>query len=719
MTSAMTNATLRYAHLKSRHCSAVLEISDHEAPLWRYWGPRLPEGALPDFGLRAARATPTFSLEEDVPLSLFPTFGVGWFGSSALLAHRQGQDFAQAMTGCEVIWQKQDHALRVRMADSVASLEVEIDLGLDPETDTLTVSTKLTNTGSGILDVQWLAAAVLPLPSQARQVRSYTGRHNSEFVMQETALGRGIWRRENRRGLTSHDAFPGAVTSAPAADAHSGLSYGAQLAWSGNHAQLIEWLEDGRYQWQLGEWLAPGEVRLGPGESLQTPEVLSTCSLAGLNGVAAGFHKAIRSRLNWPGAEMSPRPVGLNTWEGVYFDLKPTALFEMATAAADAGIERFVLDDGWFQGRRSDRAGLGDWWTDLSVFPEGLGPLAKHVNDLGMDFGLWVEPEMINPDSELFRAHPDWALQIADRPLLTARNQLVLDLTRPEVSAYLLNKIGALLDALPIAYLKWDHNRDLTTAGSLGRPAYRRQTQAAYALMDQIRQGWPKVEIEACAGGGGRIDAGVLQHTHRVWTSDCIDAVSRVAIQRGFLQFFPPEVMGAHVGASPAHSTGRSQSMNFRAAVALPGHFGVELDLRQLSFAESETLKGWITLYKALRDQLHHGQVWLGEGDDSLLWQAHGQAEDLLIFVYRLGPMTQKWPSNLRLPMVDEDKVYRVEEVRARPSLNAAAAKVFDDYRSEGVVLHGAWLAHQGLPLPSRKAETCQIYRVRTLDRLS
>ena len=719
MTSAMTNATLRYAHLKSRHCSAVLEISDHEAPLWRYWGPRLPEGALPDFGLRAARATPTFSLEEDVPLSLFPTFGVGWFGSSALLAHRQGQDFAQAMTGCEVIWQKQDHALRVRMTDSVASLVVEIDLGLAPETDVLTVSTKLTNMGSGVLDVQWLAAAVLPLPTQAKTVRSYTGRHNSEFVMQETALTRGIWRRENRRGLTSHDAFPGAVTSAPAADAHSGLSYGAQLAWSGNHAQLIEWLEDGRYQWQLGEWLAPGEVQLGPGESLQTPEVLATCSLAGLNGVAAGFHKAIRSRLTWLGAEMSPRPVGLNTWEGVYFDLKPAALFEMATAAADAGIERFVLDDGWFQGRRSDRAGLGDWWTDLSVFPEGLGPLAKHVNDLGMDFGLWVEPEMINPDSELFRAHPEWALQIADRPLLTARNQLVLDLTRPEVSAYLLDKIGSLLDDLPIAYLKWDHNRDLTTAGSLGRPAYRRQTQAAYALMDQIRQGWPKVEIEACAGGGGRIDAGVLQHTHRVWTSDCIDAVSRVAIQRGFLQFFPPEVMGAHVGASPAHSTGRSQSMNFRAAVALPGHFGVELDLRHLSFAESETLKRWITLYKALRDQLHHGQVWLGEGDDSLLWQAHGQADDLLIFVYRLGPMTQKWPSNLRLPMVDEDKVYRVEEVPARPSLHASATQVFDDYRSEGVVLHGAWLAHQGLPLPPRKAETCQIYRVRTLDRLS
>ena len=715
----MTDQTVRYAHLKSANCSAVLEISNYEAPLWRYWGPRLPDDALPGFGLRQARATPSFSLDEDFPLSLFPTFGVGWFGASALLAHREGQDFAQTMTSCEVTWLTPDHALRVRMTDAVASLAVEIDLSLDPLTDAMTVSTRLTNKGSGVLDVQWLAAAVLPLPGQVHRVRSYVGRHNSEFVLQEDTLTRSQWRRENRRGLTSHDAFPGAVALVPGADAHSGLSYGAQLAWSGNHTQLIEWLEDGRFQWQLGEWLAPGEVRLAPGESLQTPEVLATCSTAGWNGVGAGFHKAIRSRLSWPGGAMSPRPIGLNTWEGVYFDLKPAALFDMADAAAKAGIERFVLDDGWFQGRRNDQAGLGDWWTDLSVFPEGLGPLAKHVNDLGMAFGLWVEPEMINPDSELFRAHPDWALQIAGRPLLTARNQLVLDLTRPEVGDYLLDKLGALLDDLPIAYLKWDHNRDLTTAGSLGRPAYRRQTQAAYALMGEIRKRWPQVEIEACAGGGGRIDAGVLQHTHRVWTSDCIDAVSRVAIQRGFLQFFPPEIMGSHVGASPAHSTGRSQSMDFRAAVALPGHFGVELDLRYLSDADADTLSGWIALYKAVRDHQHQGQVWLGEAEDSILWQAHGEADDLLVFVYRMGPMTQKWPSNLVLPMVDAAKVYRVEEVRARPSITAAAASVFAEYRAEGVDLHGAWLAHQGLPIPPRKAETCLIYRVRTLDRVS
>jgi alpha-galactosidase len=697
----------------SANSSAVLELSDTEAPLWRYWGPRLPEDSVPGFGLRAGRATPTFSLEDDFPLSLFPTFGVGWYGKSALLAHRDGQDFAQAITACEVTWTDQGCALLVRLTDSVAGLLVEIDLALESASDVLTVSTRLTNTGAGVLDVQWLAAAVLPLPAQVAKVRHYGGRHNAEFLLQEEALARGIWRRENRRGLTSHDAFPGAVAVTPGAGTHAGLAFGAQLAWSGNHAQVIEWLEDGRYQWQLGEWLAPGEVRLAEGEQIVSPQVLATCSTGGLNGVAHGFHKAIRARLSWPGGVMSPRPVGLNTWEGVYFDLVPSALEDMAEAAARAGIERFILDDGWFQGRRSDRAGLGDWWTDAEVFPEGLGPLARRVNDLGMSYGLWVEPEMVNPDSDLFRAHPDWALQIAGRPLLTARNQLVLDLTRPEVADYLLEKIGALLDSLPIAYLKWDHNRDLTTAGTSGRAAYRRQTLAAYDLMARIREGWPQVEIEACAGGGGRMDAGVLQHTHRVWTSDCIDAVSRVAIQRGFLQFFPPEIMGSHVGAAQAHTTGRSQTLDFRAAVALPGHFGVELDPRGLDGAESTQLKGWIDLYKSFRGHLHQGQVWLGEGQDSLVWQAHGAVDDLLLFVYRMGPMTQKWPTDLALPMVAQDRVYRIEEVRPRPGSGKAAAPVFLEYRGGGVDIHGAWLANQGMPVPPRKAETCLIYRIR------
>ncbi len=233
----------------------------------------------------------------------------------------------------------------------------------------------------------------------------------------------------------------------------------------------------------------------------------------------------------------------------------------LADAAARIGIERFVLDDGWFHRRHDDRAALGDWWPDSGKFPDGLGPLIAHVRALGMEFGLWVEPEMVNPDSELFRTHPDWALQLAGAAAADGRNQLVLDISRPEVADYLFDKIAALLGTHPIAYLKWDHNRDLTTAGLCdGRAGYRAQVHAAYALLARLRAAHPDVEIESCSGGGGRIDFAVLRHTHRVWTSDNIDALSRLAIQRGCLQFFPPEVMGAHVGTAPAHVTGRSQS---------------------------------------------------------------------------------------------------------------------------------------------------------------
>jgi alpha-galactosidase len=264
----------------------------------------------------------------------------------------------------------------------------------------------------------------------------------------------------------------------------------------------------------------------------------------------------------------------------------------------------------------------------------------------------------------------------------------VLDMARAEVSDYLFGKIAALFDELPISYLKWDHNRDLTAAGE--RPRYRQQVLAACALMDRIRTAYPQVEIEACAGGGGRIDAGVAAHTHRFWASDNIDAVSRVSIQRGFLQFMPPELMGAHVGASPAHATGRSQSMDFRAAVALPGHFGVELDVRKLGDRDRAKLAGWISTYKAHREKLHQGKVWQGACGDGIVLQAHGDAEDLLLLVYRTTPQSLRHQPAIRLPMLEAERKYRIGD-----------AEFF-----------GAWLAREGYPLPPMKAETSIIIHI-------
>ena len=708
--------------LHGHSTSLVIECHQDEAPFWRYWGPRLPDGVLPPAPLRDQRALPSFALEHDQPLTVAPTFGVGWFGQSALLAHREGQAFAQAFTRCR--WQRDAslNALVLNLIDEVAALRLEITLRLNRDSDTLLVSSVLHNEGTTVLDVQWLAAGTLPLPGHCERVRSYAGQHMAEFLLQEDRLSRSLWRREARRGRTTHDTFPGAVVCTPGATADEGLVFGAHLAWSGNHQQTIEWLHDAQFQWQLGEWLAPGEGRLQPGQSLHTPQIVAACSQQGLNGLASCFHAELRARLPWAGGRMKPRPVHLNTWEGFYFDLEPEKVKELADAAAAVGVERFVVDDGWFHGRHHDRAALGDWWPDEGKFPQGLGPLVQHVRSLGMEFGLWVEPEMVNPDSELFRAHPDWALQIEGRPLLTARNQLVLDISRPEVSDYLFDKIDAQVREHRIDYLKWDHNRDLTTAGLgapglKGLPGYRVQVMAAYALMERLRQAHPQLEIESCSGGGGRIDFGVLRHTHRVWVSDCIDAKSRVVdIQRGFLQFFPPEIMGSHVGTAPAHTTGRTQSPAFRSAVAFSGHLGIEFDLRLMDERARSELADWIALHKQWRHLLHGTRVWLGECGDGVLWQAHGtdDAQELLVLVYRVEPSTCRYPPSLRLPMLQAHATYDVRVLepahRVGQAPHETVAAWLEGLRGAPGRVQGAWAIHQGIPLPRVKAEVATLF---------
>lgn len=698
--------------LHGRETSIVLETLPDDTPLWRYWGPRLPDGALPRFRLRDARPAPSFSLDFDQPLSIFPGFGAGWFYQSALLAHRGGADFTHRAASVRL--EQSGNSLRIEIGDLAAGLEAFVTLTLDDSSDVLTVASGLTNRGGEALDVQWLAAATLPLPPEAARVRYYGGRHNREFEAYDESLPRAAWRRENRRGLTAHDAFPGALALTAGAGAGRGLVYAAQLAWSGNHAQTIEHLDDGRRQWQLGEWLAPGEVRLGAGETLRTPDVLATCSVSGTNGVARNFHKAIRSRLQWPAGAMKRRPIHLNTWEALYFNHRLDELFSLADDAARLGVERFVLDDGWFKGRDGDRSGLGDWTPDEKKYPEGLKPLADHVAALGMEFGLWVEPEMVNPDSDLYRAHPDWALQIAGRPLITGRNQLVLDLTRTEVSEFLFGSIDALLSSLPIDYLKWDHNRDLTAAGDqTGCAAYRRQTLAAYALIDRLRAAHPAVEIEACAGGGGRIDAGIARRTHRFWVSDCLDAATRLSIQRGFLQFMPPELMGSHVGEAPAHATGRAQPIEFRAGVASTGHFGLELDIRRLAANDRLALERWIAFYKQNRPVIHGGGVWSGDAGDGVVWQAHGSQADLLLFIFRVEPAAERFAPVIPLAMLDPARAYHVRFLIApRLTLSAGQAALFQAIGGDGVTFDGAWLAASGLPIPPMPAESVVVYRL-------
>lgn len=683
-----------YVALHGKDSSLVLEMPNSGAPLWRYWGPGLSQGFVPGPSLEHERCHRGFHLDEPQRLSLFPGTGIGWFYQPAIEAHRNGRDFTFAPRLRDL--NQTDDMLVFALEDPLVDLDLTVTLALDLETDVLTFSTAVANRATEAITINWLASAVLPLPQNVERVLSFGGRHAGEFEPLEDRLGKATWSRTNRRGITSHQAFPGAVALTACTSDHDGLAYAAQLAWSGNHRQDIEWLDDGRRQWQLGLGLAPGELILQPGCLFEAPPVHATVSKCGKQGAAANFHASMRKMVRWPAGAMPPRPVHFNSWEGSYFDHDEQRMMSLATKAAALGVERFVLDDGWFDGRHDDTSSLGDWQPDKSKYPRGLGPLAQHVVNLGMEFGLWLEPEMVNAASALFRAHPEWVLQLHGRKLPTGRNQLVLDLSRPAVSNYLFDALAGVLVDVPITYIKWDHNRALAAAASdKGTASYTRQTEAFYGLLDRLSAAFPSIEFESCAGGGGRIDMGVGRRVQRFWASDNIDALSRLQIQRGFLQFLPPEMMGSHIGTAPAHTTGRSQPLDFRAAVACQGHLGIELNLDALG-SDSSRLAEWIAFYKRWRHILH-GHVWTGTLPDGLSWHAAGKASEWLTIVYRSEPSLQRFSPTLALPFVDRTRRYAVSRIgpgRADPAM------VYD----------GSWLAEAGLAVPPTKAERAIIF---------
>jgi len=611
---------------------------------------RLPALGMPEilyFGAEPVEADPLFEIERSsrvngmdvaVPSNvLLPTGGMGFFGWPAIAGHRGGRDFVAQFANWEYF--RDGHKTILAGLDPVANLALSITLTAHPS-GVISMATKLTNRGETDYQLDRCMAGTFLAPAGDLQVMSFTGIWGREFQTRRELLGNGTWIQENRRGRTSHDRFPMLFIESET------QIFGVTLGFSGNHQMVIDRTDDGRRLVHLGELFEPGEIILGPGESYESPT-----AYAGVD--TEDFHAFVREELTtWPGGRMAPRPVTLNTWEGNYFDHQMDSLKAQATAAAELGIERFVLDDGWFGKRDNDTTSLGDWDIDARKYPDGLKPLVDHVTGLGMQFGIWFEPEMVNPVSELYNTHPDWALTIEGRPILESRTQLVLDLTRPEVSDYLFGKIDAVLSNHAVSYIKWDMNRDLThAAGRDGKAKTAAQTRAVYALMDRIRAAHPNVEIESCASGGGRIDYGALKRTHRVWTSDCTDALERLEIQRGASVFVPPEILGSHISASPNHQTGRRHTLAFRALVAIAYHLGVELNPLELTDEERDELKVYIETYKRLRDLFHApGASFRMEPlDGRYVWGA-ASAEKIVLIVAQGPQMVGEQPAPLRLP---------------------------------------------------------------------
>ncbi|GEP37391.1 alpha-galactosidase [Nocardioides psychrotolerans] len=606
-------------HLTRAGVSLVLSPTPSGEPSLLHWGAALD--ALSDADLEAlARlhrpGVPHSAVDLPRQAGLLAQSASGFTGLPALEGFRPDATAgAVAPHFTDWAWELEegppaDAMIRLMAADDEAGWAVVVRLGLTRE-GLVTIGTRVTNVGVGELVLTAVRCA-LPVGTRATELLDLTGRWCRERSPQRRPWLIGTHLREGRHGRTGHDATLLLAAGQPGFGFRHGDVWATHVAWSGDHAAYAERTPEGECRLGGGELLGPGEIRLGEGECYESPLLVGSFSSVGLDTVGERYVAWVRRQHG----DRPPRPVLVNTWEAVYFDHDLVRLTSLADAAAAVGAERFVLDDGWFRGRRHDRAGLGDWTVDPEVWPQGLHPLIDHVRSAGMDFGLWVEPEMVNEDSDLAREHPDWVLRGRAGLPVGWRHQQVLDLQVPEAYAHVRDALLALLDEYDIAFLKWDHNRDLIDAGHAARPAVHGQTLAFYRLLDGLRAAHPGLEIESCASGGGRIDLGVLARTDRVWPSDTIDAVERQRIQRWTGLLVPPEMLGTHVGGLVAHTTGRTLGLGFRAATALLGHFGIEWDLTMASDAERAEMAAWVALHKRIRPLVASGRVVRGEAPD-------------------------------------------------------------------------------------------------------
>ncbi|MGC4807459.1 alpha-galactosidase [Micromonospora sp. DT233] len=698
-------------HLRRAATSLVLDARGPGLPRVAHWGAGLgPLTAADLAALVDAGVPPVVPSSFDAPtvLSLLPEASAGWSGRPGLAGHRDGAAWSTAFTldALDVTDDDPADAARVvvRASDPAAALALTVTVELDP-TGLVLLRHTLRNDGGSAYELRELTAA-LPVPPVAVELLDLTGRWCRERSPQRHPWPMGAWVREGRHGRTGHDATLLMVAGTAGFGFRHGEVWAVHVAWSGDHVTVAERRPTGESTLGGGELLAPGEVLLGPGESYDTPLLYAAWSGAGLDGLGDALHAHLRARPQHP---RSPRPVTLNVWEALYFDHDLDRLRALADHAARVGVERFVLDDGWFAGRRHDLAGLGDWHVDETVWPQGLAPLIDHVRGHGMRFGLWVEPEMVNPDSDLFRAHPDWVLAVPGRLPPPWRHQQVLDLARADAYDHLLGRLDALLAEYDgISYLKWDHNRDLTEAGHAGRPGVHAQTRAVYRLLDELRRRHPRVEIESCSSGGARVDLEILRRTDRVWASDCNDALERLAIQRWTGLLLPPELVGSHVGPQRSHTTGRVHDLGFRAATALFGHFGIEWDIGALGHTERAELAAWVALYKRLRPLLHAGRVVRVDHPDPAVW-AHGvvaaDASRAVYAVARLATSVAQVPGPVRLPGLDPNRRYAVRPAAGVPEPAVLQLTEPGWLRHGGTTLPGAVLGAVGLQLPALHPE--------------
>jgi len=684
--------TKQSAILSAPTSSLLIEVVNG-ALVIRHWGAPLL-GEIHDIAAASRSSIANSSWDEPQFPGLMRESARGFLGRPALSGHRNGSAWS---TKFEVTdFHHHNNHCAVTLRDFHAELEVAIIFDLD-NFGVLTQSAVLKNIGENDYVVNefihWL-----PLPQEATQTLDFAGRWSHERQPQRRDIQTGTWVRESREGRSGHNFSIADIALTAHTSFQSGSAWATSIAWSGNSHYLVERGFDGQQSIGAGELLLPGEVVLAPQESYEAPALIAVYSSQGLDGISSAFHSHLRARDTHP---KRPRPLTLNMWEALYFDHDENKVKALVDVAAEVGVERVVLDDGWFHSRRNDRAGLGDWVIDPAVWPHGLTPIIEYINGKGIEFGLWFEGEMVNPDSDLYRAHPEWILHEGDRIPPLWRHQLVLDLGHEGAYNHVLEQTSAVLSAHNIVYIKWDHNRTLVDAGHLGHAGVRRQTQAIYRLFAELKKLHPGLEIESCASGGARIDLGVIDYVDRFWTSDNNDALERQTIQRWTSQVIPPELLGTHIGPTRGHQTGRTLELSMRAVTALFGHAGIEWNITEATPDERKHLATWAAYYKENRALLHSGKSIRVDYPDEHGYLHGVSAKDAKksIFAYvQLTPTGAIHPAALKFPGLDATATYSVKAVY--PAGKPRFMLISPPEWMQGITMSGSALSTIGVTTP-------------------
>lgn len=627
-------------HLQSDRSSYVIELVRGVYPAHAYWGRRIRDNRV--LGLLERRGRASFSptpFREDASFSLdslpqeYPGYGSGDFRQPAYQVQlANGTTVTEAeyvrhriysgkpkLEGLPAVYTEQDDeadTLELELFDRVSGLTIYLSYTVMKAFDAISRSVSFRNDSKENMTLLRAMSASVDMDHSRYDLLHLHGAWARERHVQRRRLSPGMQGIESRRGSSSHNHNPFLALLSEGAGEEFGEVYGFNLVYSGSFSAQVEVDQYDTTRVTMG--LNPFDFTwlLEPGQSFQTPEAVMVFSAEGLGGMSRRYHKMYRTRLCRGQFRDATRPVLVNNWEATYFNFNADKIEQIASAGQDLGIELFVLDDGWFGKRNDDTTSLGDWVVDKNKLPDGLEDLVKRVRGLDMQFGLWFEPEMISPDSDLYRQHPDWCLHVEGRRRTEGRQQLILDFSRQEVGDAVADMVRGILRSAPITYVKWDMNRNMTEIGSAALPPERQRETAhrymlgLYRVMEQLTTEFPHILFESCSGGGGRYDPGMLYYMPQTWTSDNSDAVSRLKIQYGTSLVYPLSSMGAHVSAVPNHQVHRNTSLRTRGHAAMSGNFGYELDLTAFSEQEKEEVREQVKLYKEIRHLVQFGDFY-------------------------------------------------------------------------------------------------------------